>query len=100
ENSTAKTAEYIDLTFAFGFARLGENDAANRLLQEAHDRLGQDGPGGSTAGEEGALAAKMHAALFRAYEYRIRQALQGRPPSGPLPDEVMARLSEVKRLED
>src|SRR5262249_11051442 len=69
------TCGYIDLIFAFGLARLGEQDACRQLLQRAKKAL--DGQG------EVALF------LLQAYDYRVKQALDGKPHTGPLPPEQL-----------
>ncbi len=79
-----QTDSYIDLTFAFGLARLGEQDAARELLQRA--RLALSGEG------------EVHHFLFGAYEYRIKQAIEGKPHAGPLPTEQVEYLEQMDRL--
>src|SRR5262249_6095767 len=100
----ARTADYIDLIFAFGFARLGEADAANQLLTEVHEGVTQttqnSGKRVGAALDRESLEARLHEELLKAYRYRIVQAVQGRPPSGPLPQEVLDGLTEVKTLEE
>jgi hypothetical protein len=76
-----KTNAYVDLIFAFGLARLGEVDACNRLRQRAHAELD--------------AADEAHSFLAEAYDYRIQQALDGKPHGGPLSPEQMARLPEI-----
>ncbi len=78
------TAAYIDLLFAFGLARLGEADAARALLRQAKDALH--------------LKGAVHAFLHSAFEYRIRQALQGQPHAGPQPNELMQNLDAMDKM--
>ncbi|MFO0878493.1 MAG: hypothetical protein U0840_14230 [Gemmataceae bacterium] len=84
-NLTAQTPAYVDLIFSFGLARLGENDAARELLARARAML---------ANKDDA-----HGFLLAAYEYRIRQALDGKPHTGPLPDERLQELEVIERLQ-
>jgi hypothetical protein len=70
---TAQTPAYVDLIFAFGLARLGEGDAARDLLARARLALGDKD--------------EAHRLLCGAFEYRVRQALDGKPHTGPLPDD-------------
>jgi hypothetical protein len=84
--SEPKTGAYVDLTFAFGLARLGETGACNRLLERATAEL---------AGED-----KAHSFLLRAYDCRIRRALEGHPHGGPLPTEQMDDLADLLRQRD
>ncbi|MFO0845591.1 MAG: hypothetical protein U0797_24935 [Gemmataceae bacterium] len=84
-SATAQTPAYVDLMFSFGLARLGENDAARDLLARARQALhGKD---------------DAHTFLLSAYEYRIRQALDGKPHTGPLPDERLQELEIIERLQ-
>jgi hypothetical protein len=83
---TGRTRAYIDLMFAFAMARLGEHDACRDLLHRAKEDL-------EDAGKEA------HAVLFNAFEYRIKQALEGRAPGGPLPPEQTEYLEQMERME-
>src|SRR5262245_46878595 len=69
----APTAEYIDLIFAFGLARLGDPDIARALLNRAQEVLRN--------------RDEVHRFLLEGYRYRIEQGLQGQPHAGPLPDD-------------
>jgi hypothetical protein len=78
--TSPKTKDYIDLIFAFGFARLGEGVKARELLRSAHDSL---------------HAGVVHRLLCAGYEYRVGQVLDGQPPSGPLPARLMKELAAL-----
>ncbi len=80
-SSASKTGAYVDLTFAFGLAKLGEVDACNRLRERAKAALAE--------GDEA------HSFLLQAYDYRIRRALEGHPHAGPLPTEQMEYLTHL-----
>ena len=80
-----QTREYSDLLFAFGLARLGEHDAAVALLRRA---------GAVLAEEDDA-----HQLLFAGFDYRVRQALDGKPHGGPLPDEQMEMLDLLRKTD-
>jgi hypothetical protein len=82
--SNAPTEAYVDLIFAFGLARLGEVDAARERLNRAAAAL---------AGKDDA-----HTFLLGAYRYRILQAIDGKPPAGPLPDELLGSLKGMSSL--
>jgi hypothetical protein len=75
------TQAYADITFAFGLCRLGD-DAGGRELT---------GRGGAALGGLG----EPHATLLAAYRFRIGQAAEGGPASGPLPDALLTHLSEM-----
>jgi hypothetical protein len=81
----SKTPACLDLIFAYGLARLGESEAARRLQDRASEQL--------SAGDE------FHRFLFEAYRYRIRQAQQGKPVTGSLPDELLgyARIKDISQ---
>lgn len=69
------TEHYLDLIFAFGLARQGEADAARQLLARAREALSDKDDA--------------HRFLLEGYAYRINQALEGKPHTGPLPAEVL-----------
>ncbi|HEY7311506.1 MAG TPA: hypothetical protein VH643_19240 [Gemmataceae bacterium] len=75
------TAPYIDLLFAFGMARLGEADPGKQLMKRAREAL---------AGKDEA-----HSFLLQSFEYRINEALEGRPHTGPLPAKLMERRNAM-----
>ncbi len=74
---------YIDLIFGFGLARLGEADTARQMSQRAHAAL---------SGNDVSLV------LLQAYEYRIHQALEGKPHAGPLPADHVEYLTHLDRM--
>ncbi len=86
DTSAELTCGYIDLIFAFGFARLGEHDACRHLLQRAKTAL--DGQG------------EVASILLQAYNYRIEQALAGKPHAGPLPAELLEYLEALSAKEN
>ncbi|MFO0810392.1 MAG: hypothetical protein U0746_17345 [Gemmataceae bacterium] len=78
------TRAYADLTLAWGLARLGERALCQEVTGQARAVL---------AGQDDA-----HDILLAAYGDRIRQALEGRT-GGPLPVELLARLTELGERE-
>src|SRR5918995_3400283 len=66
------TGAYVDLMFAFGHARLGDEAAARQLTAAAAVTLGS-------------ANHPIHTWLFDAYRYRIEQAIAGGSHEGPLP---------------
>ncbi|HEY1381063.1 MAG TPA: hypothetical protein VGF55_29965, partial [Gemmataceae bacterium] len=82
-----QTSSYIDLLFAFGFARLGEAGQARALTKRAAAAL-------EAAGSEA------HAFLAEAFRYRIDQVLAGKPHAGPLPAEQLEYLDQMRREAD
>ncbi len=82
--TSGMTPAYVDLIFAFGLAKLGEADVARERLASAKAAL---------SGKDDA-----HNVLFTAFDYRIRQALDGKPHTGPLPNEQLEYLEHMERL--
>jgi hypothetical protein len=79
---------YVDLMFAFAMAKLGEVTAARDLLNLAKHEI------------QGRMSAKgkpdsAHAYLLEAFMWRIENALQGRPHTGPLSPELVAKLDTL-----
>src|SRR5205814_1676635 len=81
-----QTASYIDLLFAFGFARLGEAGAARALVRQAAAALEASG-------------SEAHTFLSAAFRYRIDQVLAGKPHTGPLPAALSDQLDRLRRDE-
>ncbi len=79
------TEQYIDLIFAYALARLGEATAGLELLNEVTDTFGSDDA--------------IHNWAIGAYGHRVKQAVDGRGTADALPDEVMAQLDELGRLD-
>jgi cellulose synthase operon protein C len=82
--ATSQTGAYVDLTFAFGLARLGESDAAREVLQRAKATL--------------SVKDDAHVFLYNAYEFRVRQALEGKPHTGLLSADQVEYLDHMDRL--
>ncbi len=83
-HTSAQTAAYVDLIFAFGLARLGEGDPARELLNRAGAALGKKDDA--------------HQWLLAAFKHRIVQALEGKPHTGPLPAGDVELLESMERL--
>jgi FtsH ternary system domain X7 len=88
--AAAQTHAYINLTFAYGLARMGELDASRKLMDEAKKvLLAQIDQDGNTD--------EAHQFLFRAFTYRVKMAQEGKRNTGPLPPEELEYLE--KRME-
>jgi len=83
---TDPTAAYIDLLFAFGFARLGEVSAAENLVNHSKTILT------ATTGE----TAEAHEFLLQAFAWRINEVVAGRNHAGPLPNEMLDYLAQMR----
>jgi FtsH ternary system domain X7 len=78
------TPAYIDLIFAFGFARLGEPGRCKELLKSAGETLRKD---------------FIHHWLFAAFEHRLGEALKGRPPVDSLPRDLLEEAELMDRMD-
>ncbi len=81
------TLAYIDLLFAFGLAKLGEATAARETVEFARQALDRFKPT-----EDRGIAAQF---LFKAFEYRVGQALAGRPHAGLLDPALLEELEQI-----
>ncbi|MCI0456773.1 MAG: hypothetical protein L0Z62_07325 [Gemmataceae bacterium] len=79
-----ETEAYAHLILAFGLARLGEGQIARELHARAREVL--------SGGDE------VHTSLLQAFSHRIRQALEGKPPSGPFPREQLEYLEAMDSI--
>lgn len=79
----APTQAYMDLVFAVGLARTGDNVLAQEALTRARDRLPSGDP--------------VHAWLLAAYEHRIDQARAAESGASPLPWRVLAQLPAMEK---
>jgi len=79
---------YVDLLFAFGFARLGDITIARDLVRAASNRLLEPKPAKGKP-------EPAHAFLLKAFEWRIENAIQGKSHIGPLPADLMAALDKI-----
>src|SRR5262245_4096380 len=75
-----ETQAYIQLIFAYGLARAGDNGTSNQLLDAASQVL--------------AARDAVHQSLLKAYDYRIRLAQEGHKNAGPLPAEDVLALEK------
>jgi hypothetical protein len=78
------TRAYVDFTFAYGFARLGEIDRARRLADAAAGALD--------------LADPVHGFLARTYRERVKQAVEGAPLETALPADLTGALNGLERF--
>jgi hypothetical protein len=97
-----QTGAYVDLMFAFGHARLGDDSGARELLVRAAERLRSSVPDRSSVIEQGKKTwvevvprdDPAHQLLAKGFSYRIEHALAGLPHQGTLPAEVLSTLDE------
>ncbi len=80
---------YVELMFAFGFAKLGETTTARELMNTARTQLLADK---AKAGPD-----PVHEFLAKAFSWRVENVIKGEPHAGPLPDDLMARLAALDK---
>lgn len=83
------TVAYLDLTFAYGLAKLGEVERSTQLAESARTTLEQ-----FPADIDKGIAGRF---LFAAFKYRIDQAAAGHPPSSRLSPSLLDELAEIDR---
>ncbi len=80
------TLQYIDLIFAFAFARLGEATRATELLHSSEKELRKK-------------PDAVHGWLFNAYSFRIKSVIDGQNAVGSLPALLLSDLQNIDRLD-
>jgi cellulose synthase operon protein C len=81
---------YVDLMFAFAFAALGDRPTTNKLTEDARRLMEGPIPVGATPQEQQTItAALVHNFMFKAFRYRVEQALAGQPHNGSLSGELL-----------
>ncbi len=88
------TLHYVDLTFAFAFAKLGEASLATELIHSADTGLMPRSASGAKK-----KADPIHQWLFDAYRHRIESVMNGTPLSSTFPAKMMERLQSMDRLD-
>jgi hypothetical protein len=89
---------YIDLTFAFGFATLGDAAGARRLLGEGVAALeAAPVPTGEFSDAARTAAVLIRRFLAEVFRYRIERALAGEPHVAPLSGQALADWDEIVR---
>jgi len=78
---------YVEMMFAFGFAKLGEADMARELMNTARTQLLADK---AKAGPD-----PVHEFLAKAFSWRVENVIKGEPHAGPLSADLMARLAKL-----
>jgi hypothetical protein len=89
---------YVDLLFAFALAKLGEASLALKLVEDARKVMEAPFPTSRNQQDDPKVtAAIVSNFLFKAFKYRIEQALKGKPHGGPLAPALKDELDEVLR---
>jgi hypothetical protein len=87
---------YVDLMFAFGCATLGDRPRAAALVESARKVLQVPIPAvSSSRADLAVIAAVVSNFLFKAFAYRVDQALAGQLHVGPLSDGLLDELEEI-----
>jgi hypothetical protein len=84
--------------FAFGFATLGDRPRAAALVEDARRVMVVPIPEAWADGRtyQATVATVVSNFLFKAFQYRVDQALAGKPLAGRLSGELLAELDEIK----
>lgn len=89
---------YNDLLFAFAHARLGDKDLPRQILEEVRQEIVVPPPSRQRRDYHLlAIRAISSRFLYGAFRYRIEQALEGRPHTGPLPESLLQQLNDIQR---
>jgi hypothetical protein len=84
EPDVAHTRAYADLVLAWGLSRFAEHATAEEVRRQGASALPAGDP--------------VHAALREGFEFRITQVREGKPPRGPLPAALLARINGLAGL--
>lgn len=90
QSEGGRTVGYVDMMFAYAFAKIGHGDGTNLLVEKAQKILMVTNP--TTAQE---LAGTV---LCRAFEFRVRQAAKQIPP-GQFDPALFAPLASIANAE-
>jgi hypothetical protein len=82
EPDVANTRAYADLVLAWGLTRFADYNAADSLRKNVAAALPADDP--------------VHGILRDAFEFRILQVRDGKPPRGPLPNALMRQIESLE----
>jgi len=83
------TLPYIDMMFAFAYAKLGEVTPARALMDNARHLMVHENPT-----QDLQITTNF---LFKAFRYRVEQAIAGQPHTGPLDAALLAELDEIQK---
>jgi hypothetical protein len=80
------TLAYANLMLAYGMARVGEEQRSRELLERGRTALAE--------------RDDVHTLLLNGFEFRIKQALDGKPPGGPWPAHLLEYLGQMGQMEE
>jgi hypothetical protein len=87
---------YIDLLFAFAYAKLQETTTAKKLVEDARAVMEVPIPTARTQHDEQKVAAAVVSNyLYKAFKFRIDQVLFGKPHTGPLSSQLLEELDDI-----
>lgn len=81
EPNVAQTRAYADLVLAWGLTRFAEHTAADAIRRQAVLAFPADDP--------------VHDVLRAAFDFRIGQVRDAKPPRGPLPEPLLRRIAAL-----
>lgn len=83
---TIHTPAFVDLAFAFAFARIQDSDTTKQLIRKAAIALSHPTDSGNP------FRTRVVPIIADSYLYRIEQAHEGKPHAGPVSPELRQRL--------
>jgi hypothetical protein len=88
----------VDLLFSFAVAKLDETTQAKKLLEDARKVMETPIPTASNQQADQAMtSAIVRNFLFKAFQFRVEQALTGKPHTGPMSDDVQKSLEDIAK---
>ena len=84
------TPLFVDLAFAFAFARLQDSETSRELVRKAESALA------ASRDPADEFRTMMVPLIVSAYRYRIDQALAGKRHAGPLPDGLLQSMKSLQ----
>ncbi|MCS6866685.1 MAG: hypothetical protein NZS48_16655 [Gemmata sp.] len=93
----ASNQPFVDLFFAFALARLGEPTQARKLVADAQAAMVIPIPTSDNPYDPAIITAIVRNFLFRAFQFRIDQALAEKPHAGPLDQQILNDLEQMSR---
>jgi hypothetical protein len=85
------TPAFVDLAFAFAFARIQNSDLARQLTAKAAATLG------TARGDSNPFRARVLPILEGGFQYRIERALEHKPHAGPLSPDLQRLCRDLQQ---
>ena len=89
---------YVNLLFAFAYAKLGEATTARQLADDAGRLLDKPYPTKMEFDQfDPIVSIYVDSLLYKGFRHRIEEAILGRPHAGPLPATVFDELEGIRK---